>query len=60
MMAGKTSGPSRITAKMIETCVDVGYSLVICIINQVIQGGTIPNNRCSGIIVSRCKGKLQL
>lgn len=42
---------------MLKISGKVGYGLVICIVNQVIQEGIIPSNWYSSIIVSCYKGK---
>lgn len=42
--AEKVSGPSGITTEMIKISSSVGYSLVTCKVNQVIQEDVIPND----------------
>ncbi|GAB1598584.1 hypothetical protein Ahia01_000135600 [Argonauta hians] len=55
----KATGPSGISAEMLKAPGDIGAicSVITCLVNQVIQEGTIPHDWCNSTIVSCFKGK---
>lgn len=53
----KAHGPSEITSEMHKIFGDAGCTLVIHIVNQLVQKDIMSNDWCNSIIVNYCKGK---